>query len=76
MEDEIKELVAEVFNISEDDVTPALSQDTLDNWDSLNHLQLVTAVEEEFDISLTMDEIDEITNIEKLTSVINSHKSQ
>lgn len=75
MNQEIKELVAEVFNIDESEVTPNLSQDTLDNWDSLNHLQLVTAVEEEFNISLTMDEIDEITNIEKLINVINSRKS-
>jgi len=75
MDEEIKELVAEVFNIKENDVVPTLSQDTLDNWDSLNHLKLITAVEEEFDINLTMDEIDEITNIEKLISVINLHKS-
>jgi len=75
MDDEIKELVAEIFNIEEEDVIPALSQDTLDNWDSLNHLKLVTAVEQEFNISLTMDEIDDITNVEKLVAVINTHKS-
>jgi acyl carrier protein len=75
MDEQVKELVAEVFNINEDAVTPELSQETLDNWDSMNHLRLVTAVEEEFDISLTMDEIEAITSLEKLINVINAHKS-
>ena len=74
MDEEIKELVAEVFNIDEADVIPGLSQETLDNWDSLNHLKLVTAIEQEFKINLSMDEIDEIINVEKLIAVINTHK--
>lgn len=75
MDDEIKELFAEIFNINEDKVTAELSQDMLDNWDSMNHLKLVTAVEEEFDINLTMEQIDEITNFEILVTVIKSLKS-
>lgn len=75
MDEELKELVAEVFNIKEKNVTPELSQDNLDNWDSMNHLKLITAVEEELDINLTMDEIEEITSIAKLISIIEGHKS-
>lgn len=70
MFEEIKELVSEVFGIEEDEVTSELSQQTLDKWDSMNHLKLVTAVEEEFDINFTMDDIEEITSIEKLVEIL------
>ncbi len=74
MNDEIKELVSEIFGIDEDDVTLELSQQTLNNWDSMNHLKLVTAVEEEFDISLTMDDIEEISTVAKLVEIIEKYK--
>ena len=74
MNDDVKELISEVFGIDEDDVTLELSQQTLDNWDSMNHLKLVTAVEEEFDVSLTMDDIEEITSIAKLIDILEKYK--
>lgn len=74
MNDEIKELVSEVFGIDEDEVTLEVSQQSLANWDSMNHLKLVTAVEEEFEISLTMDDIENITDVKKLTEIIEKYK--
>jgi len=74
MFEEIRELVSEVFGIDEDEVTLELSQQTLDKWDSLNHLKLITAVEEEFNINFTMDDIEEISNVAKLVEVIGKYK--
>ena len=74
MEENIKEIVSEVFGVDEDDVTPDTSPENLDNWDSMNHLKLVTAVEEEFDVSLTMDDIEEITSIAKLIDILEKYK--
>ena len=44
------------------DADPALVNDdgsphTLENWDSVAHLQLMAAVESEFSVSFTMDQI-------------------
>ena len=73
MEESIKEMVSEVFGIDEEDVTPDTSPETIDNWDSMNHLKLVTAIEEEFSINLTMDEVESITNVKTLMDVVQSY---
>ena len=53
-------LFADVMGIDEREVTAALSREDDDRWDSLNHLRLITAVEEAFGIRLTMEEIENI----------------
>ncbi len=73
MEENIKEIVSEVFGVDEEDVTPDTSPETIDNWDSMNHLKLVTAIEEEFSINLTMDEVESITNVKTLMDVVQSY---
>lgn len=73
MEESIKEIVSEVFGVDEEDVTPDTSPETIDNWDSMNHLKLVTAIEEEFSINLTMNEVESITNVGTLMDVVQSY---
>lgn len=75
MNEEIKEQISEIFEIDEDDVTLELSQQTLNNWDSMNHLKLVTSDEEEFDISLMMNDIEEISTVTKLVEVTEKCKN-
>jgi acyl carrier protein len=46
---------------------PALSDEdspeTLDGWDSVNHLNLMLALEAEFDVQFEADEIAELTSV-------------
>ena len=39
------EVVADILGLDPGDVEDSLSRETADNWDSLNHLRIVTAVE-------------------------------
>ena len=57
MEDRIRSVMAAVFEISVDDITDELSSDNFELWDSLNHLKLIVALEEEFDIIFDDDDI-------------------
>jgi acyl carrier protein len=57
VEDRIKNVMAAVFEIPADQITEDSSQDTIELWDSLKHMNLVVALEEEFGIELTDDEI-------------------
>ncbi len=74
MDEQIKELVADVLDLDEDEITAELSPDDTEYWDSMNHLRLVTALEEEFDIKLTMDEVQSIENVGDIYAVVKSHK--
>jgi acyl carrier protein len=50
MEDKIKEIMAIVLEIQINDIDENSSQDNLESWDSLKHMQLIVALEEEFDV--------------------------
>ncbi len=76
MDEQIRELVADVLDLDEDKVTAELSPDDTEYWDSMNHLRLVTALEEEFDIKLTMDEVQSIENVGDIYAVVKSHKGE
>lgn len=65
----IQQIMADVFNISVDEITEESSQDTIEAWDSLKHLDLVVALEEEFDISIPVEEIGAMVSF-KLVSFI------
>ena len=39
----LRELLADIFEISSEQVTPELSMETLDSWDSFRHLQAILA---------------------------------
>ncbi|MDH5377570.1 MAG: acyl carrier protein [Gammaproteobacteria bacterium] len=73
MNETVIEIVSEVFGVDEDDVSESSSPETIDNWDSMNHLKLVTAIEEEFSINLSMSEIESITDVKSLMEVVASH---
>ena len=65
--------MAVVFNIPENSVNENSSPDNIDVWDSLKHLNLVLAIEEEFDISLTEDQVVEILSYELIIEVLKEH---
>lgn len=49
----IKEIMIKVFEVEPSLVTDEISQDHTDKWDSLNHLNLIVEIEEEFKVSFT-----------------------
>ena len=55
--DALPRIVSEVLGIPLEGVSETLSSDETPEWDSLNHLRLITALEEELSIQLTMDEV-------------------
>lgn len=57
MQPQLRTMLAEVLDIPLTHVTPALVRGETGAWDSLNHLRLMTAVEQEYGVSFTMDEI-------------------
>jgi len=49
------------------------SVDTVSKWDSLNHLNLVLALEQQFNISLTEEQTVEILNYQLIKAVLKEH---
>ncbi len=66
----LPKVVAEVFGVPIEGVTDDLSPDTLDDWDSLSHLRLVTALEEAFAIKFENSEIMDLTSVGAIREMI------
>ena len=74
MEDKLKEIMSKVFLVEKKIINSKTSPENLENWDSMNHLNLVIELENEFNINLDNDQIVSITNFSELVKLINSLK--
>jgi acyl carrier protein len=70
MDARLQTLIADVLDLDSSDVGPELSRADTAQWDSLNHLRLVTALEEEFGVQLTLDQIAQIQFARHLEQII------
>lgn len=69
------EIVAELFDLDPALVDDALTPEDVELWDSMNHLRLVSAVEEEFQIKLSMQEIESIHSLAMLRALVEQRTS-
>ena len=69
------EIVAELFELDPAAVDDALTPEDVELWDSMNHLRLVSAVEEEFQIRLSMQEIESIRSLAVLRALVEQRTS-
>jgi acyl carrier protein len=70
MEAHIKTLIAKLFDVDETYLSLNSSPDEIEKWDSLGHMNIVAAIEEEFEIELSDDEIDAMANIASIINIV------
>lgn len=72
--EKIYERLTEVFRDFFDDDEIELDEETtaedIDDWDSLNHITLIAAVEGEFDLRFTMGEVSGMKNVGEMVKII------
>ena len=73
LENRIKEVMSIVFEIEGNTINDESSPDNIPNWDSLKHMMLIGALEDEFEIYFTNEEMMELLNF-KLISIIMKEK--
>ena len=61
-EDALKSVIGSVLDVDPSTIVPESSSDTISGWDSLKHMNLVIALEEEFGVSIPDDEAANITS--------------
>lgn len=66
---DVAALVADVFHY-EGRLDRSTSPSDIARWDSLKHIELVKALEETYDISMTMDEMMEIRSVGDIERVL------
>ena len=70
--EDVAALIAETFNYR-GPLTLDMVREDIPRWDSLRHVGLVVAIEGEFGVSLSMDEMHEINSIRDLQHILMRH---
>ena len=72
-EKDLKNALAVLFKVDVDEINDNSSMDNVERWDSLSHLKLVLALEDEFKISFTEEESIEILSFGLIKEVMKEH---
>ena len=70
------EIASMILMVPEEQVTDQTSSDTTDTWDSLNHINLIGALEQEFGVTLPTENFTEAQSISKLKTLLSEHGVQ
>jgi acyl carrier protein len=62
----LRDLLADILEVSPEQVTPELSTETIDTWDSYRHLQVILALEGEYGVQLDPQRVPELTSVSLL----------
>jgi len=74
-EDRLKKIIAKELSVNEDEVTPEASFIDDLNADSLDLVELIMALEEEFNVKISDDEADKIKTVRDAMDYIQEHGS-
>ena len=61
-ENKLKQIFSEIFKLEIDEINRETSPNNCSAWDSFNMVKLIIAIEKEFDITISIDEVIEFRN--------------
>jgi acyl carrier protein len=67
----ILQILSNVFEVEISTLDENSSIDNIENWDSIRHLNLILALEEEFKISIPDEEVGNLVNFKLIELIIN-----
>ena len=76
MEERIKRVMSNVLGVPADEIGDESSPDTIPNWDSLRHMNLILALEQEFGITIGDDDVSTLISYPLITLVVRELQAQ
>lgn len=66
----LRDIFADTLEISPEQVTPELSTESAETWDSFRHLQLILSIEDEYGVQFDPQKIPELTTVAKVQEAL------
>ena len=73
IEDRLYRIISDVFGVPVEEVSEDTSPDTVENWDSLSHLNLILSLEEEFGVSFSPEDTMEMLSVQLICTILAEH---
>ena len=70
MKDGVIDIVSNILNIKKSKITENSGINTIEQWDSLKHMQIISAIEEEYKVEFSEEELIKSNNVKKLINSI------
>lgn len=67
---QVREIMADTFSTDEADLPTNISQATFARWTSIVHMVLLVALEEQFGVAFSMDEMTSMTSLDRIVDVL------
>jgi acyl carrier protein len=72
----LNDIFRDVFDDDSLSVTPATTAADIEDWDSLSHITLMAAVEDEFRMKFSMKEVVEMKNVGEMVAIIAARRKR
>jgi acyl carrier protein len=69
-----KKAFTESLNVSEKEVNDNLKYNEIPEWDSIGHMSLISALEDEFEITIETDDIVDYSSYRKGIEILKKYK--
>ena len=66
----LERVMADVLRVPQNEITDALTMESLEEWDSLKHMDLIVSIEQNFGVELSFDEIVVMTSVVAIRRVL------
>jgi acyl carrier protein len=66
----VRTLLAQVLGVPGDRIGPGFSAESSPEWTSLNHLMLVSQLENEFGVFFSNQEVQELTSFDRIVTAV------
>ncbi|MFO0388471.1 MAG: acyl carrier protein [Alphaproteobacteria bacterium] len=70
----IHKLIADVLRLPEASVTGDTSMENTQEWDSLKHIEIIVAIEQQLGVELTGDEIADMISVKAIETILHRHR--
>ena len=72
MKDKLRNIMSYVFDVPIETINTETSTENCEDWDSLRHMSLLFAIEEEFELTFTDDEVLVMKDFTAIISLLES----
>jgi acyl carrier protein len=66
----VEEVIAKVFKIDSRTLVDGSGRDSIEQWDSMGHLQLITELEQHFGVSVSIGDAMEMVSVGKVKEIL------
>lgn len=67
------DLIAETFSVNPKTLSDKTTRNDIEKWDSLNSLFLIDALEHEYEVTLSIDDVLEMSSVFQIRKILENH---